>query len=159
MRIPRIVVTGIGASSPIGGTAPESWSVDADRVGAFEVRPGLWTLRLPVAWSDITHVNAHLLERPDGGVTLVDCGSAGDDSCCDALVTAIARAGHDVTDVRELIVTHAHSDHFGVARQLVAESGCVMRMHPAHEAFTDGRNEPERIQAARRRRSLREGVP
>jgi len=141
------------------GPVPEDWSVDPAEVGAFEVRPGLWNLRLPVAWSDITHVNSVLLERPDGGVTLVDCGSAGHDSCWDALVTAIARAGHDVTDVRELIVTHAHSDHFGLARQLVEQTGCVMRMHPAHEAFTDGMLEPERIRAARRRRSLREGVP
>ena len=36
------------------GPPPESWSVDPAKVGAFEVRPGLWTLRLPVAWSDIT---------------------------------------------------------------------------------------------------------
>jgi glyoxylase-like metal-dependent hydrolase (beta-lactamase superfamily II) len=141
------------------GPAPESWSVDPGAVGAFEVRPGLWTLRLPVAWSDITHVNAYLLERDDGGVTLVDCGSAGHDSCWDALVTAIGRAGHDVTDVRELVVTHAHSDHFGVARQLVDETGCTLSMHPAHEAFTDGMYQPDRIQAARRRRALREGVP
>ena len=141
------------------GPAPEDWSVDPDAVGAFEVRPGLWTLRLPVAWSDITHVNAHLLERPDGGVTLVDCGSAGDDTCWEALVAAISRAGHDVADVKELVITHAHSDHFGVARQLVEETGCTMRMHPAHEAFTDGMNEPDRVRAGRRRRSLREGVP
>ena len=26
MTTPRIVVTGIGASTPLGGTAPESWS-------------------------------------------------------------------------------------------------------------------------------------
>lgn len=141
------------------GPVPESWSVDPDEVGAFEVRPGLWTLRLPVAWQDITHVNAHLLERPDGGITLVDCGSAGHDSCWDALAAAIGRAGHDVADVRELVITHAHSDHFGLARQLVDETGCVMRMHPAHEAFTDGMVEPVRIEAARRRRALREGVP
>lgn len=141
------------------GPAPQDWSVDAEAVGAFEVRPGLWTLRLPVAWADITHVNAHLLERVDGGLTLVDCGSAGDESCWNALVTAIARAGHDVGDVRELVITHAHSDHFGLARRLVDETGCVMRMHPAHQAFTDGTNEPDRIRAARRRRALREGVP
>ncbi|MFT4215102.1 MAG: beta-ketoacyl-[acyl-carrier-protein] synthase family protein [Microbacterium sp.] len=36
MSIPRIVVTGIGASSPIGGTAPESWS--ALLAGASGVR-------------------------------------------------------------------------------------------------------------------------
>jgi glyoxylase-like metal-dependent hydrolase (beta-lactamase superfamily II) len=141
------------------GPIPESWSVDPSAVGAFEVRPALWTLRLPVAWSDITHVNAYLLERPAGGVTLVDCGSAGDDSCWDALVTAVGRAGHDITDVRELVITHAHSDHFGVARQVVEETGCTMAMHPAHQAFTDGMNEPDRIRAARRRRALREGVP
>lgn len=141
------------------GPAPADWSVDADEAAAYPVRPGLWQLRLPVAWTDITHVNAYLLERSDGGVTLVDCGSAGADSCWDALATAIGRAGHDVAAIRELVITHAHSDHFGLARQVVEESGCTMLMHPAHEAFTDGLNEPERIYAARGRRALREGVP
>jgi len=141
------------------GPGPTSWSIDPSAVETYEVRPGLWQLRLPVAWPGISHVNAFLLDRSDGGVTLVDCGSAGDDSCWDTLVTALGRTGHAIADVRELVITHAHSDHFGLARQVVEESGCRMRMHPAHEAFTDGMDDPDRIHAARGRRALREGVP
>lgn len=141
------------------GPVPADWSVRASDASVSEVRPGLWRLRLPLAWPEISHVNAYALARDDGGVTLVDCGTAGHPSCWDALAAALAATGNDVTDIRELVVTHAHSDHLGLAARVVAESGCAFRMHPQHEAFTDGAREPERIRAARERRALREGVP
>ena len=96
---------------------------------------------------------------PTGGVTLVDCGTAGDPTCWDALVAGLALTGHGIEDVTDLVVTHAHSDHFGLAARVVAESGCTMWMHPAHEAFTDGTLDPARIYAARERRARAEGVP
>ena len=37
----RIVVTGIGASSPLGGTAPESWSALLDGVSGTRTLPVL----------------------------------------------------------------------------------------------------------------------
>lgn len=61
MSIPRIVVTGIGASSPIGGTAPESWSaLLAGRSGARTLEYD-WVeeYNLPVTFA------AQALVRPD----------------------------------------------------------------------------------------------
>lgn len=61
MSIPRIVVTGIGASSPIGGTAPESWSaLLAGKSGARTLEYD-WVeqYNLPVTFA------AQALVRPD----------------------------------------------------------------------------------------------
>ena len=141
------------------GPTPDIRSVDPDRVAVFEVRPGLWNLRIPLVWPGISHVNAVVLAGAADGITLVDCGTAGDPTCWDALVAGLTLTGHGVEDVTDLVVTHAHSDHFGLAGRVVAESGCTMWMHPAHEAFTDSALDPARIYAARERRARAEGVP
>ena len=141
------------------GPTPDIRSIDPAKVAVFEVRPGLWNLRIPLVWPGISHVNVAVLSGADGGITLVDCGTAGDPTCWDALLNGLAETGHGIADVTDLVITHAHSDHFGLATRVVAESGCTMWMHPAHEAFTDSALEPERIYAARERRARAEGVP
>jgi glyoxylase-like metal-dependent hydrolase (beta-lactamase superfamily II) len=141
------------------GPTPDLRSIDPTAVAVFEVRPGLWNLRIPLVWPGISHVNVIVLSGAEGGITLVDCGTAGDPTCWDALVTALAETGHGIAEITDLVITHAHSDHFGLATRVVAESGCTMWMHPAHAAFTDSALEPERIHAARERRARAEGVP
>lgn len=141
------------------GPTPDVRSIDPGAVGVFEVRPGVWSLRIPLVWPGISHVNAVVLESEGPGVTLVDCGTAGHHTCWEGLVNGLAGTGHGIEDVTDLVVTHAHSDHFGLAAKVVEESGCTMWMHPAHEAFTDGARDPERIHAARERRARAEGVP
>ena len=141
------------------GPTPDIRSIDPEAVAVFEVRPGLWNIRLPLVWPGISHVNAIVLAHEGGGITLVDCGTAGDPTCWDALVAGLAGTGHEIGDIADLVVTHAHSDHLGLATRVVAESGCTMWMHPAHEAFTDGARDPAGIYAARERRARAEGVP
>ena len=141
------------------GPTPSNWSLDTTEVAVFELEPGLWNIRLPLPWPGITHVNAIVFESADSGVTLVDCGTAGDPTCWAALEAGLQETGYGIADVTDLVITHAHSDHLGLATRIVAESSCTMWMHPAHEAFTDGALEPERIYAARERRAREEGVP
>jgi len=61
MSTSRIVVTGIGASSPIGGTAPESWSALLDGASGARTLPHEWVEKysLPVTFA------AEALVRPD----------------------------------------------------------------------------------------------
>jgi len=132
--------------------------VDPERAGAWEIVPGLWQLRMPLPWETISSVNAFAIARDDG-VMLVDCGSAGDPTYQAALTAAMAAAGLAVSDVRVLVVTHTHSDHVGLAAWVIRESGCRFLMHPASAHFYEPMRAPERIEAARRARALREGVP
>jgi 3-oxoacyl-[acyl-carrier-protein] synthase II len=61
MSTPRIVVTGIGASSPIGGTAPESWSALLSGASGARTLEHEWVEehQLPVTFA------AEALVRPD----------------------------------------------------------------------------------------------
>lgn len=141
------------------GPPPDSWVVDPSLAGAREVVPGLWRLRLPLSWPSIDHVNAWAIERADGGLLLVDCGSSGDPSAGAALDAALAYAGHELGDVRELVLTHAHSDHVGLAAHVVARSGARTWSHPADGHYFDVLREPQRFERARGERARREGVP
>src|SRR5579884_1291533 len=101
------------------GPPPPTWEIAAADAGAREVIAGIWRLRLPLAWGEISHVNAFAIAHDDG-IMLVDCGSAGHHSAEDALVHALAEAGHELADVRMLVATHTHSDHVGLAEFVIA---------------------------------------
>jgi 3-oxoacyl-[acyl-carrier-protein] synthase II len=67
MSIPRIVVTGIGASSPIGGTAPDSWSALLAGVSGARTLEYDWVeqYNLPVTFAAQAAVRPDtILERP-----------------------------------------------------------------------------------------------
>ena len=127
-----------------------------ERARAFELAPGVWQLRLPLPWPLVPHVNAYWLASE--GV-LVDCGSAGHPSHRASLSAALGIAGASVADVDVLVGSHTHSDHIGLAAWVIEASGCEFLMHPDTAHFYDGTREPARIEAARRRRALAEGVP
>jgi len=59
------------------GPAPASWAVDPDAARAFELMPGLWQLRLPTPWPHMSHVSTYAVDRPDGGLVLIDQGCGG----------------------------------------------------------------------------------
>jgi glyoxylase-like metal-dependent hydrolase (beta-lactamase superfamily II) len=76
----------------------------------------------PIAVSVVTGrwSNIYLLRR-GGDALLVDSGSAPD---CDALDAALAAAG--APHVRAVIVTHAHADHAGCARELQRRGAAIV---------------------------------
>jgi glyoxylase-like metal-dependent hydrolase (beta-lactamase superfamily II) len=142
----------------MAGPVPDDWSVDPAAAGAREVVPGLWRLRLPMAWEDIDHANAYAVEGPDG-VVLFDCGTAGHASNVEALDRAFAAAGLALEQVSLLVGTHAHSDHIGLAAAVIERSGCAFWMHGASAALYDGRRDPPGIATIRGRGARRSAVP
>lgn len=141
------------------GPPPPSWAVTPGDASAQPILDGLWRLRLPLPWAHIPHVNAYAVADGDGGVTLVDCGGAGDPSCWDALAVALGQAGFTPADVRRIVLTHYHSDHAGLVARFVDEFGSEVLGHPDHAHFTDAMLRPGAIAAARERRAREEGVP
>lgn len=140
------------------GPAPATWEVDPSLASAREIVPGLWRLRLPLSWKGIDHVNAYVIAREDG-VILLDCGPGGHPSCLEALNAGVAATGHELADVRVLALTHAHSDHAGMAQTVLAASGSELWAHPSNGHFYDVWRNPGRIAEARGRRARLEGVP
>lgn len=62
-------------------------------------------------------------------VTLVDTGPKWAESRS-ALEVALAERGLRLEDIQQLILTHHHVDHVGLAGEIVARSGCAVLTHP-----------------------------
>jgi len=75
---------------------------------------------------ELGRVNAFLLRGQDG-LILIDAGFPGDDA---PILDAIHEIGHTPTDVRHILLTHAHVDHTGGLAALKEETGAVTWMHP-----------------------------
>ena len=76
------------------------------------------------------YVNCYLL-TDDDGVTVVDAGLPGH---WEHLGRALRSIGATPSDVRALVLTHAHFDHVGVAARLQERLGLPVLLHPG-DAF------------------------
>ncbi len=87
-------------------------------------------------------VNVYLLQpaRPGEQLTLVDTGPHWEPSET-ALRAGLAELGHSPADLGQIIITHPHPDHYGLASKLAAESGAAVLAHPnASPTLESGRN-------------------
>jgi glyoxylase-like metal-dependent hydrolase (beta-lactamase superfamily II) len=121
------------------------------------VLPGVWRLRLPLPWPGVPHGNAWALAA-DGGLVLVDTGMGGPGRLR-ALDLALAQAGFGVEDVRLLVCTHSHSDHYGLAAPITAAAGCELWMHPAWGHIRLLAGDPEAAFERRIEVARQSGVP
>ncbi len=96
-----------------------------------KVLPGVWRLRLPLPWPGVPHGNVWAVAA-DGGIVLFDTGIGGKGRLRQ-FDLALAQAGFGLEDVRLLVCTHSHTDHYGLAAPIVEKAGCELWMHPAWE--------------------------
>ena len=124
---------------------------------ADRVLQGLWRLRLPLPWPGVPHGNAWALAA-GSGVVLVDTGIGGP-GAMRQLELAFDQAGLRIEHVRLLVVTHAHSDHYGLAGPIVDAAGCELWMHPNHEHLTARVDDPDKMLTRRMEVAAQSGVP
>jgi glyoxylase-like metal-dependent hydrolase (beta-lactamase superfamily II) len=121
------------------------------------VLPGVWRLRLPLPWPGVPHGNAWAV-RAGGGIVLFDTGMHQPGSMME-LERALAMCGLGVHDIRLVVCTHAHSDHYGQAATIVERAGCELWMHPKYEHMSTGENNPEATLERRIEVARQSGVP
>ncbi len=97
-----------------------------------EVSPGVWLIRLPLPFPVAT-LNVYLV-RGRGGYLLFDCGLK-TRACREALAAALDVLGVRWKEIRQLVLTHIHPDHFGLAAEIRARSGAEVLMHRAEAAW------------------------
>lgn len=123
-----------------------------------QVRPGLWSIPVPIPANPLRYVLVYALEL-DSGVAIVDAGWNTDDAWR-ALCDGLAQAGGSVADVRAVLVTHIHPDHYGLAGRVRDESGAWIGLHPADAQMLNGRYlEPDDLLARMRVLLEESGVP
>jgi glyoxylase-like metal-dependent hydrolase (beta-lactamase superfamily II) len=80
-----------------------------------------------------------------GGLALHDCGPA---SCVDTLKAGLAERGHELQDVKHLLLSHIHLDHAGAA-------GTLVREHPGLQVHVSEVGAPHLVDPSRLERSAR----
>lgn len=90
----------------------------------IEVGPGIFWVRMPLPIS-LNHINLWMLEEQDGW-TLVDTGMATEDT--KTLWEEIFSTHLNSKPVKQVIVTHMHFDHLGLAGWLVEKWGATLCM-------------------------------
>ena len=140
-------------NAPYERASPQARAGRADRV-----LPGIWRLRLPLPWPGVP-----ARERLGG-----ERGATG--SCCSTPASTsrgrwrssserCTRPAARLEDMRLLVCTHAHSDHYGLAAPIVEAAGCELWMHPRHEHMTRAAADPERSLERRIEVARQSGVP
>ena len=88
---------------------------------------GIAQIRLPMTGNPLRYINGYVLED-DRGLTLVDCGWKADDVLA-ALRDGLRELGRALSDVRRILITHHHFDHYGLAATLRRAGVPELLMH------------------------------
>lgn len=88
--------------------------------------PGVHHLPIPTPFQ-VGPINVYLLEGPP--LTLVDVGPFTDKARA-SLESQLGELGHQIEDLEQLMITHPHMDHFGLAGEVKRRSGCQVISHP-----------------------------
>jgi len=84
-------------------------------------------------------VNSYLLEE-SGEITIVDAGAPG---YWTDLPKELAAMGRSMTDIRALVLTHAHIDHVGFAERLRRERRVPVSVHELDAKMARGEAKPQ----------------
>jgi len=71
-------------------------------------------------------VNVYLID--DDPLTLIDTGPRSDETMR-SLRENLLRVGYRLKDIKRIVITHAHADHYGLAGDIVEESGASVCVH------------------------------
>lgn len=104
-----------------------------------EIMPGFYRLPIPLPDNPLGTVNVYVIVGQDG-VRLIDCGWNTPEAYA-ALVDELHALDARIDDIREIVVTHIHPDHFGLAERLVNESGAREYMHRLEAIYVGARYE------------------
>ena len=128
-----------------------------EQVRTERIVPGVWRIRLPLPWPGVPHVNAFAVAG-QGGVVLFDTGMALPGGFRQ-LESGLAQAGFAIGDVKLVVCTHSHTDHYGLAGPIVDAAGCELWIHPAYGHIRAMVEDPDAALDRRIEVAQQSGVP
>jgi glyoxylase-like metal-dependent hydrolase (beta-lactamase superfamily II) len=84
---------------------------------------------------EVRETNCYLVQG-HGGVVLIDPGPPGSER---AVIASAQAAGLEPGDVRLILVSHGHLDHYGASAEIKAWSGAPVAAHPIAPEFSRDR--------------------
>lgn len=96
---------------------------------------------IPLSNASLGSANVYVLAVETDDLTLVD-GGIDTDAAWRALQVGLKARGRDVREIRRVLITHGHRDHFGLAVRLQQLGPCEAWAHPADVDFMKMRYGP-----------------
>ena len=96
-----------------------------------EVRPGIYQIKLPIPNNPLENTNIYLVQG-DTGYLLIDAGWNSEEAL-QSLRKQLTEIGIDFEDISQIIITHAHPDHYGLTGQLKQLSRASISLHHIEE--------------------------
>jgi len=105
----------------------------------IEVEPNIfiYQLQLPIPNSPLEYVNAYLVQGNNGHL-LIDTGWNTEEAF-DSLKKQLVKIGTRGKDISQIIVTHVHPDHYGLAGELKHLYGAKLALHHLEKDFIESR--------------------
>jgi len=102
-----------------------------------EVVPGIYQLPLPLPNIYLKHINTYLVQG-NNEYLLIDTGWNMKEAF-DSLKKQLDEIGIDFKDISQIVITHVHPDHYGLAGRLKQLSQAKLAMHLIERDFIDSR--------------------
>jgi glyoxylase-like metal-dependent hydrolase (beta-lactamase superfamily II) len=102
-----------------------------------EIIPGIYQLKIPMPINPLGYINAYLI-REGNECVLVDTGWNTKEAF-DALESQLAELGLPFKDISQIVITHIHPDHYGLAGRLKQLSGAQLALHQKERDLIDSR--------------------
>jgi glyoxylase-like metal-dependent hydrolase (beta-lactamase superfamily II) len=104
-----------------------------------EVFPGIHWIKMPMSIEEtsLDNINVYLIEG-SSGYLLVDSGWNTDESFA-AFHNTLIKKGISFTEISQILVTHVHPDHYGMAGRIRQLSGATLMMHHLERDFIEPR--------------------
>ena len=92
-----------------------------------EIIPGIYQLKVPIPNNPLENTNVYLV-RGDDGYLLIDAGW-NSQPALQSLSNQLAEIGVVFKDISQIVVTHAHFDHYGLVGRLKELSRATVALH------------------------------
>ncbi|HEY4715904.1 MAG TPA: MBL fold metallo-hydrolase [bacterium] len=87
---------------------------------------GIHRMELPTPFPQVNSINVYFIEGKEP--TFIDSGVLSEESW-EALKHKLGNYGYGVKDIRKILLTHGHVDHYGLAQKIIEHSGAQAYIH------------------------------
>lgn len=113
----------------VTGTAQQAAWRDRVLPPTEQIRRDVWSIPTPFPNNPLRYVISYAVSYGNG-IALIDTGWPCEEAW-DGLVGGLHEAGWDIADVKAVLVTHGHADHYGLARRIREHTGAWIAMPEA----------------------------
>lgn len=110
----------------------------------MELFKGINQIKIPLARAGMDSINVYILEGTDGNL-MIDTGWNTPEAF-NFLAQEMKNSGFAMKDITDIVITHIHPDHFGLAGKIAELTGAKVFLSEADKSLLDSRYmHPERL--------------